>query len=651
MANEIKAILTLVDNISGKLGGISTNFANFGKQVDSSLKLIGGGLAGMGAIMAVDKIKSAVEASISYGAAIQDNAHKMGITNKAYQEMDFIAKSAGTSLEGMSRGMRALTTSAVTNAPLIQKLGIATKDSSGNFLSANDIFFNTISRIAKIGNESERTAVTQKLFGRVAGEVLSIVNEGTVEIDRARETYHNFGLELSDTTIVKLHDARNAGIALDTAFEIATANVTTIYLPVIMGWMNGVNQIFALINKTIPQTDQEHLADDALKKGKLQVQLAKDLEAVNGNNESSRGDIFAEQQKKYLDDQGKLNFLLADEARLRHNIATAKPTTGAGDPNAEGALGKDDSAASQRAELELRARTELAASLAKADKTGYDKQYAELVAAQNAEIMQYRNAGADTTDLIKKDLVDRHNLKKAYLQEMVKDVDEDDKKNREKELETSRQELEDEHRMLLEKARLITEAAHVEFEQQKEEERKLQESREKMVSITMEMASSVGKAMGGMFGGQKDSAKKGLKEILDVMADYVEKTVIIESGLADMKAIGEHGVLGIALAALETGLIVTAGSAAKAAIASFEVGTRSAPGGLAYVHRDELINLPAQSQVFTKSETKNIMGGGGHTFHFYNSDGNRVESLRADIRKGGAMERAARELVALAGVN
>jgi hypothetical protein len=234
---------------------------------------------------------------------------------------------------------------------------------------------------------------------------------------------------------------------------------------------------------------------------------------------------------------------------------------------------------------------------------------------------------------------------------MVKDVDEDDKKNREKELETSRKELEDEHRMRLEKARLIAEMAHVEFEQQKEEERKLQESREKMVSITMEMASSVGKALGGMFVGQKDSAKKGLKEILDVMADYVEKMVIVECGLADMQEIGKHGVLGIALAALETGLIVTAGSAAKAAIASFEVGTRSAPGGLAYVHRDELINLPAQSQVFTKSETKNIMGGGGHTFHFYNSDGNRVESLRADIRKGGAMERAARELVALAGVN
>ena len=650
MANEIKAILTLVDNISGKLGGISTNFANFGQQVDSSLKLIGGGLAGMGAIMAVDKIKSAVEASISYGAAIQDNAHKMSMTNKAYQEMEFIAKSAGTSLEGMSRGMRILTTSAVTNAPLIQKLGIATKDSSGNFLSANDIFFNTISRIAKIGNESERTAVTQKLFGRVAGEVLAIVQEGTVAIDRARETYHNFGLELSDTTIVKLHDARNAGIALDTAFKIATANVTTIYLPVIMGWMNGVNQIFALINKPTPQTDQEHLADDALKKGKLQVQLAKDLEAVNGNNETW-DDLFAEQQKKYLDDQGKLNFLLADEARLRHNIATAKPTTGAGDPNAEGALGKDDSAASKRAELELRARTELAASLAKADKTGYDKQYAELVAAQNAEIMQYRNAGADTTDLIKKDLVDRHNLKKEYLQEMAKAVDEDDKKNREKELETNRKKLEDEHSMLLEKARLINEAAHVEFEQQKEEERKLQESREKMVKLTMEMATSVGKALGGMFVGQKDAAKKGLKEILDAEADYVEKQLILQCGLADMREIGTHGIPGIALAALETTLIVAAGSAAKAAIASFEVGTRSAPGGLAYVHRDELINLPAQSQVFTKSETKNIMGGGGHTFHFYNSDGNRVESLRADIRKGGAMERAARELVALAGVN
>ena len=39
----------------------------------------------------------------------------------------------------------------------------------------------------------------------------------------------------------------------------------------------------------------------------------------------------------------------------------------------------------------------------------------------------------------------------------------------------------------------------------------------------------------------------------------------------------------------------------------------NAPGGMALVGEEgpELINLPARSQVYTASQTKNILGGGG----------------------------------------
>jgi len=46
-------------------------------------------------------------------------------------------------------------------------------------------------------------------------------------------------------------------------------------------------------------------------------------------------------------------------------------------------------------------------------------------------------------------------------------------------------------------------------------------------------------------------------------------------------------------------------------IPGFASGTSSAPGGLAYVHKDELINLPRGSQVYTAAQTRAMTRGGG----------------------------------------
>jgi hypothetical protein len=46
--------------------------------------------------------------------------------------------------------------------------------------------------------------------------------------------------------------------------------------------------------------------------------------------------------------------------------------------------------------------------------------------------------------------------------------------------------------------------------------------------------------------------------------------------------------------------------AASASIPSYAVGTDNHPGGLAYVHKDEMINMPSGSSVSTKSQTKSM---------------------------------------------
>lgn len=49
------------------------------------------------------------------------------------------------------------------------------------------------------------------------------------------------------------------------------------------------------------------------------------------------------------------------------------------------------------------------------------------------------------------------------------------------------------------------------------------------------------------------------------------------------------------------------GNVAKISSKSFEKGTDFAPGGLAQLHRDEMVQLPRGAQVFTRQETKNMI--------------------------------------------
>ena len=124
--------------------------------------------------------------------------------------------------------------------------------------------------------------------------------------------------------------------------------------------------------------------------------------------------------------------------------------------------------------------------------------------------------------------------------------------------------------------------------------------------------------------------KKGMKAMLDLAVDYIEKWALAAVAANIAKNETAYGyIAGTVLSIAETAAIVAGAAVAKGGIDSFSIGTRDAPGGLAYVHKDELINLPAHSQVYTKQETKQMMGDTVH-FNFYgNTDSTTVDNIQS----------------------
>lgn len=163
------------------------------------------------------------------------------------------------------------------------------------------------------------------------------------------------------------------------------------------------------------------------------------------------------------------------------------------------------------------------------------------------------------------------------------------------------------------------------------------------IDAAISIADSVGSILGGLYDKQKEKELAALDEEgarrLEAAKGNADLTASIQADLDSKRAAIEEKArkrqkrFAIAEAMINTYVAISkaiasapppfnipaitaasvAGFAQVAAIAAFAKGTMNAPGGMALVGEEgpELINLPARSQVYTASQTKNILGGGG----------------------------------------
>jgi hypothetical protein len=98
----------------------------------------------------------------------------------------------------------------------------------------------------------------------------------------------------------------------------------------------------------------------------------------------------------------------------------------------------------------------------------------------------------------------------------------------------------------------------------------------------------------------KDKSKEGFE--IAKAAAIAESTISAFQSINATLKIGGFWSIPLAIA---TGAFAMA-QVANIASQSYAVGTRYAPGGMAMIHADEMMNVPAGSQIYSANETKNI---------------------------------------------
>ncbi len=185
-----------------------------------------------------------------YGDAIDKNAQKLGLSNSAYQEWDYVLNIAGTSMSNLTTGVKTLTNK-IDDAKngnedaiaSFEALGISLEDLET--MSREDIFEATIYGFTELADSTERASLANDLFGRSGQELTPLFNMTEEEISSLIDTANEYGMVMSDEAVSASATYTDSLTTLENTISGIKNNLLSEFLPSISTVMDGLSAVFA----------------------------------------------------------------------------------------------------------------------------------------------------------------------------------------------------------------------------------------------------------------------------------------------------------------------------------------------------------------------------------------------------------------------
>lgn len=155
---------------------------------------------------------------------------------------------AGTALGQMLDGLVA---PASTGAAALKQLGVITTDSSGKLLPYEQILGQTIQALQGVSNESERAALTNKIFGVVGGRAAGILMPRFNKIASTTETLvktadKGIGAAREQAAIME-GDIGGSFRSLSSAMEGVFIEIGDVLVPIVKAAVDGITQVLGAL--------------------------------------------------------------------------------------------------------------------------------------------------------------------------------------------------------------------------------------------------------------------------------------------------------------------------------------------------------------------------------------------------------------------
>lgn len=264
-AEIAKAFITLVPTLQGSKATIEKELGaeaepaakevgeksgkSFGESLAKGLKTTGAVIAGAmtaisGAAVATGKAFISTANDISaMGDSIGDNAAKLGVSTKFYQEYDYVLQRAGSSIDAMKTSMKTLQNAAVNGNDAFKALGITQKELKN--MSPEQLFDRTVKALQGVQDTSTRTALASKLLGKGAIELGGIFDMTSEELDQTKQRMYDLGAYMDEDMLAASDKYQDTMLDMQDSIKGLKTRVISDFLPGMTSVMDGLAKVFS----------------------------------------------------------------------------------------------------------------------------------------------------------------------------------------------------------------------------------------------------------------------------------------------------------------------------------------------------------------------------------------------------------------------
>ena len=190
------------------------------------------------AVAGVAGLVNATKKVAELGDNIDKMSQKLGMSQKAYQEWDYIMQRCGASIDSMTTAMKTLASSVETGKDALKALGISQEEALG--LSQEQLFERVITALQGVEDTTKRTYLASQLLGRGATELGAVLNLSAQDMAYLRSNLESLGGIMSTTAVANSAQFKDSLTDLHMALRGIGDVLATYILPILTAVINKV---------------------------------------------------------------------------------------------------------------------------------------------------------------------------------------------------------------------------------------------------------------------------------------------------------------------------------------------------------------------------------------------------------------------------
>ena len=264
-----------LDNLGNETDQTGDEFKELGRDAQTSAKQVGDGFnttaINMSSVMNIvsqigNVIQSAIQGAINLGKKIagiindyydavdeiNTNSTKYGISTDTYQKWKYASEIIDVSAETMGAALGKLEKQIGKSPEKFEELGISIYNASGQYRSAEDIFYDAVDALGRIDDETEADILANELFGKSFQELKPLIDAGTGSLKELGEQAEQRGAIMTPEELETMQRAKDALDGVRAQLAVALA-------PVIMALSPYIEQIATWIAEKLASPKVQEL--------------------------------------------------------------------------------------------------------------------------------------------------------------------------------------------------------------------------------------------------------------------------------------------------------------------------------------------------------------------------------------------------------